>query len=561
MKVLGKLKINNVFARMEERPTPGQIYNWRIYTTALLASTAAVLIGYDSGFVGGTMANQYFLKNFGLDTETQKGEDTVSNLISCFHAAAFFGALFGYPLAHQWGRKVSLLIISLVGTVGSAIMLVSLKGSLAPMYVGRVLTGLTVGASTNLTVIYLSEVAPSSIRGQIVALYEMGWRVGDLVGFWINYGVAEHVRGGNEQWVIPVAVQIIPAALFFIGTLLLKESPRWLCQVGREEEALKNLCWLRNLKPGDEYLEWEFGSMKDAIEEQNRTVGNGLLDPAKEIFLRNTKYFKRLGITCFLFILQNFMGIQALNYYSVTLFKSLGVKGTNASLFSSGFFGVAKFVCTLVYVFLIVDRFGRRIAFLVSSTFCSLFFWYIGAYLKVADPTKPGNDAGPGGKAAIGFMYLWTCSFIMAWSGGPYVWAAEVYEQNIRTFTQSLNAAVSWLPIFIMTRVTTNMVNAMHYGIFFFFACVALLSVPFVYFLVPETKGIPLEDIDRLFVKGVPARSAHKLVRDQLRRETAEKAEGNSDWPEADEGQKVEVEYVEDRQDDKEDKFNSELKM
>lgn len=330
--------------------------------------------------------------------------------------------------------------------------------------------------------------------------------------------------------------------------------------MGRDEEALKNLCWLRKLNVGDEYLDWEFGSMKDAIEEQNRTVGNGLLDPAKEIFVRNTKYFKRLGISCGLFILQNFMGIQALNYYSVTIFENLGVKGTNATLFSSGFFGVAKFFCTMIYVFFIVDRFGRRIAFLLSSTFCSLFFWYIGAYLKVADPSKPGNTAGPGGKAAIGFMYMWTCSFIMAWSGGPYVWAAEVYEQNIRTFTQSLNAAASWLPIFIMTRVTTNMINAMHYGIFFFFATVALLSVPYVFFLVPETKGIPLEDIDRLFVKGVPAHAAHKLVTSQLRRETAEKADDRSDWPEPDEGTKVEVVYVEDREEDKEDKFVADLK-
>lgn len=210
MKVLSKIKFNNVFARQEDRPTPPQIYNWRIYCTAMLASSAAVLIGYDTGFVGTTLQNTYFLKFFGLDTSTQKGQDTISNVISCFHAAAFFGALFGYPLAHRLGRKVSMLIISLVGTVGSAVMLVSLKGSLAPMYVGRVLTGLTVGASTNLTVIYLSEVSPAPIRGQIVALYEIGWRIGDLVGFWINYGVSQHVAGGNKQWLIPLAVQIIP---------------------------------------------------------------------------------------------------------------------------------------------------------------------------------------------------------------------------------------------------------------------------------------------------------------------------------------------------------------
>lgn len=527
MSILKKLKLNNIFARVEERPTPPQVYNWRIYMTALLASTASVLIGYDSGFIGSTVANSYFLPNFGIDPEASNADDITSNIISCFHAAAFFGALLGYPLAHYWGRKISLIIVSGMGALGAAVMLIAVKGSLAPLYVGRVLTGLTVGASTNLTVVYLSEVSPSSIRGQIIALYEVGWRVGDLIGFWINYGVAEHVPPGNKQWIIPMAVQLIPAAMFFIGSIIMVESPRWLFQVGRDQEAIKNLSWLRQLSFQDEYLSWEINSIKESIDLQNRTVGNGILDPAREVLINNTKYFKRLGITCCLFLFQNFMGIQALNYYSVTLFKSLGVKGTNASLFSSGLFGVCKFICTFIYIFFVVDRFGRRIAFLTSSSFCTIFFWYIGAYLKIVDPTKPGVDAGRGGKAAVAMMYLWTCSFILAWSGGPFVWAAEVYEQNIRVFTQSLNAAVSWVPIFIMTRLTTNMVNGMHYGIFFFFACIALLSIPFVFFFVPETKGIPLEEIDRLFKKGVPARMAHSIVYEELKRTSAEESDKN----------------------------------
>lgn len=523
-----KLGIRNIFARVEERPTPPKVYNWRIYATALLAATSSVLIGYDSGFIGGTVANEHFLTNFNMEPHTTRAQDSTANVISCFHAAAFFGALFGYPMAHFFGRKISLIVFAAIGTVGSSIMLIAVGGNIIPLYIGRVMTGLTVGASTNLTVVYLSEVAPSSIRGQIVALFEVGWRVGDLVGFWINYGVVEHVAPGNRQWLIPVAIQIIPAAMFLLASVVLVESPRWLFQVGRENEALKNLCWLRQLSIDDDYMDWEINSIKESIALQNSTIGNGILDPAKEVFINNTKYFKRLGITFCLFLFQNFMGIQALNYYSVTLFQSLGVRGTNASLFSSGLFAVCKFICTFIYVFLIVDQCGRRYAFLVSSTFCSIFFWYIGAYLKIADPTRPGADAGQGGKAAIAMMYLWTVSFICAWSGGPFVWAAEVYEQNIRVFTQSLNAAVSWVPIFIMTRLTTNMVNAMYYGIFFFFASIAALSVPFVFFFVPETKGIPLEEIDRLFEKGIPAYRAHNIVHQYLKDSVVEESDKGS---------------------------------
>ncbi|CUS20859.1 LAQU0S01e16226g1_1 [Lachancea quebecensis] len=505
-------KLKNIFAKAEDRPTPPQIYNWRIYGTALVASTASVLIGYDTGFVGGCFANKYFLANFGLIEGETRTDDTVSNLISCFHAAAFFGALFSYPLSHYWGRKKALIIAAAVATVGAAVMLGGVTGHLAPMYIGRVFTGLTVGASTNLTVVYLSEVSPASIRGQIIAAFEIGWRVGDLVGFWINYGINQHIAPGNKQWIIPVGVQVIPAALFLVGSLVMCESPRWLFQMHRDQEAIKNLCFLRNLPDDDGYMVWEINSIRDSIATQNAEIGPGLLDPAKEVFIRNRKYAKRLVISSILLIIPNFMGIQSINYYSPKIFSSIGVKGTNATLFSSGMFGVVKFICTFIYILFIVDNFGRRKAFLVSASMCSLCFWYLGAYLKVNDPTQPGVTPGPGGKAAIGFMFIWTASFILAFSGGPFVWSSEVFEQNIRTFVQAINAAMSWVPIFIMTRLTTTMIDHMKYGIFFFFAAIAALAIPFVFFFVPETKGIALEDMDLLFAKGLPAYKAHKVV-------------------------------------------------
>lgn len=538
---MGKFSLSklNVFKVEEDRPTPREVYNWRIWMTALLASTGSMLIGYDSGFIGGTTQTSSFKKNFKLDQLDDQGSEIISNVISCFHLAAFGGALFIYPISHRWGYRIAMLIASAIGVAGSAVMIGGASGSLAPFYVGRVLTGLTVGASTNVTVVYLSEVSPAPIRGQIVALFEMGWRVGDLVGFWINVGVKRHV-GESHQWLIPVAIQLIPASLFFIGSFVLRESPRWLCQNDRDAEALQNLCWLRQLDVNDEYMGWEYGTMKSSIDFQNRTVGNRLLDPAKEVFIRNTKYFKRLGITFGLFLFQNFMGIQTMNYYSVTIFKQLGQEGEDAQLNSSGYFAVVKFFCTLIFVFVIVDNFGRRIAFMTSSTFCSIFFWYIGAYLKVADLSNPGPGDKAGDKAAIGLMYCWTAAFILAWSGGPFVWAAEVYDQSIRNFTQALNAAVSWLPIYTMTKCTNMMISAMDYGVFFFFASIALLSIPFVFFLVPETKGIPLEAIDRLFSSKVPAFRAHKLVTSALQVEESN-ANGNGEK----DGIKGDVEHIE----------------
>lgn len=541
------LMLKKLFERVEERPTPREVYNWRIYMTAFLASSAAIIIGYDGGFIGGTVALDSFKLEFGLDGKSSvEANNIISNIISVFHAGCFFGALISYPFSYYLGRKISLIIAAVAITAGSAIMLAASKANgLAPLYVGRVLAGLSVGFSTNLTPVYLSEIAPPAERGRLIACYEIGWRIGDLVGFWINYGVDSHISSSKKQWFIPFAIQLIPSGLFLLGSVVMRESPRWLFSIGKYDKAIENLTWFRNLPEDDEYIIYEVNQVKENIDLQNIKVGLGLWDPFKEVFFKNHKILFRLCLTCCLFLFQNFLGIQAINYYSPTIFQNLGVKGTNSTLFSTGLFGVVKFVCTFIYILFIVDTFGRRKAFMCSSFVCSLCFWYIGAYLKVNDPTKEGVEAGPGGTAAIVFMYLWIASFILAWSGGPFVVGSEVFDQNIRSFVQAINAAVSWIPIFIMSRFTTRMIESMQYGIYFFFAALAALSIPFVFFFIPETKGIALEDMDKLFDRSLPAHRAHKFVLAKLRAESDTLAHENRNLYKLDTNKSNEIQNIE----------------
>jgi MFS family permease len=146
------------------------------------------MIGYDSAFIGTTLALDSFKAEFAFDTMSKATQNLISaNIVSCYQAGAFFGAFFAYPIGHFWGRRIGLLVAGLVFILGAGLMLgVNADRGLGLLYAGRVLAGLGVGAGSNITPIYISELAPPAIRGRLVGVYELGWQVGGLVGFWIN---------------------------------------------------------------------------------------------------------------------------------------------------------------------------------------------------------------------------------------------------------------------------------------------------------------------------------------------------------------------------------------
>lgn len=177
-----------ILSVVEDRPTPRSVYNWRVYLLAAVASSIACMIGYDSAFIGGTLALQSFRDEFKFGEMSTTHRNFISaNIVSCYQAGAFFGAFFAYPVGHFYGRKVGLLASAVVFILGAGMMLgANGERGLGLIYGGRVLAGIGVGAGSNITPIYISELSPPAIRGRLVGIYELGWQMGGLVGFWIN---------------------------------------------------------------------------------------------------------------------------------------------------------------------------------------------------------------------------------------------------------------------------------------------------------------------------------------------------------------------------------------
>jgi sugar porter (SP) family MFS transporter len=477
------------------------------------------MIGYDSAFIGGTITLPSFKKEFGLTTKTTAEFNLISaNIVSSYQAGCFFGAFFGYPAGYFLGRKRGLCVASLVFLVGSGMMLgANTSRGLTLLYVGRVVAGLGIGAASNLTPIYISEIAPPAIRGRLVGLYEIGWQTGGLVGFWINYGVSETMPANHKQWIVPFAIQLVPAGVFALGLWYLRESPRWLLGKNRREEAIANLGWIRKLGPKERYLVEEINMMDVQLQHERSLVGESFWSPIREVFTIQP-IFRRMLLGTSLFIWQNGTGINAINYYSPTIFKSIGITGTNTGLFTTGIFGVIKTACTLIWIFFLIDHAGRRNLMILGAAGGGLCMYYIGAYVKISQPQlHPTATLSSGGISAMAFFYLWTIFYSFSWNGTPWIVNAEMFPGHTRGITQTLAAMSNWFWNFVIVRLTPNMFAKMGYGVYLLFASMMILSIPYLYFLLPETKNVPLEEMDRLFAPGLKPWKANKVVMADVR--------------------------------------------
>ncbi|KAK5635582.1 hypothetical protein RRF57_011294 [Xylaria bambusicola] len=506
----------------EDRPTPKAVYNWRVYCSAAVASFAACMIGYDSAFIGTTLALPGFIDEFRFDQLESKEKNLISaNIVSLYQAGAFFGSFFAYASTHYLGRRKSLFVASAGFILGAGLMLgANGQRGLGLIYGGRVLAGIGVGACSMIVPIYISELSPPAIRGRLVGLYELGWQVGGLVGFWINYGINLHIPPSHMQWLIPFAVQLIPGGLLFIGAIWIKESPRWLIANGHRDKGISNLCWIRNLPTDEIYIVEEIGFIDAEIERYKREVRAGFWGPFTA--LKKPKVRWRFFLGSALFFWQNGSGINAINYYSPTVFKSLGITGTNTGFLTTGLFGVVKTVLTIVWLLWLIDRLGRRNLLMIGAAGGSICMWIIGAYIKIAKPEdNVTSTPPPAGIAAIFFFYLWTAFYTPSWNGTPWVLNSEMLDVNTRSLGQASAAASNWLYNFLISRFTPQLFDALGYGVYFFFASLMILSIIFVFFLVPETKGVPLEAMDRLF-ETKPVWRAHSKIMDSLREEEQE---------------------------------------
>ncbi|KAH8802485.1 high-affinity glucose transporter [Xylogone sp. PMI_703] len=486
---------------------PGK--SWPAIAIGLFVAFGGILFGYDTGTISGIMAMDYWENTFSTGFRDSTGHLNVSSsqssaIVSILSAGTFFGALAAAPLGDFVGRRLGLIVSSFVFILG---VVLQTAATAIPLFLaGRFFAGFGVGLISALIPLYQSETAPKWIRGFIVGSYQLAITIGLLLAAVVNNATKDRQDTGSYR--IPIAIQLLWAIILIGGMLILPETPRYKVRQGEFASATKSLARVRRLPEDHEAIVAELAEIR-ANHEYELSLGNSTY---LECFKGTLG--KRLLTGCLLQSLQQLTGVNFIFYYQTQFFKNSGF---------SNFFTLTMITSTVNVVstfpgLYAIDKFGRRIVLLTGAIgMCVSQF-----IVAILGTTTTSQDAHGNAivhnvaaqKGAIAFICFYIFFFASCWGPSPWVVTGEIFPLKVRAKSLSMTTAMNWLFNWALAYATPYLVN---YGyanlqskIFFLWGGCCFICIAFVYFMIYETKGLSLEEVDQLYDEVSSARQSSK---------------------------------------------------
>ena len=369
------------------RTDPDAIYNLRVVLLVCASCFGGMLFGWDTGAIGGVLSMKETQAKFGYANANATDIANFSqNIVSTLQAGCFAACFVTSWFADRFGRRWSLVGSGAVTSVGIIFQACSaINGNLPLMYVGRFVAGLGVGAASTLTPLYVSECVPRAIRGGLTAFYQFFIVTGIMVSFWVNYGCQLHVKGAG-LYIIPLALQALPAVILMVGMALSPESPRWCATKDDWESATSILSSLRALPADSDYVANELRDMSSQLESERRLMGDATFKGLMREMWTVPANRKRAIMSVILMTCQQLTGVNAINYYAPQIFKNLGLSGQTTGLFATGVYGLVKMAACGMFLLFVADSLGRRKSLLITSPLLTVVLFIIGIYGRVQPP-------------------------------------------------------------------------------------------------------------------------------------------------------------------------------
>ncbi|KAL3487508.1 general substrate transporter [Aspergillus germanicus] len=444
--------------------------------SAIFLATGGFLFGYDSGIITSTISLPTFKDYFGNPSDTVTG-----GIVSAFQGGAILGTIVNMIGADWAGRKKTIFAGAVVSVLGCALQAGAVNMEM--IIIGRFIAGAAVGMLTSTIPMYAAELSEPKWRATLSGLLQWMLSWGFLVAQWLGYGCSFNKT--EFSWRFPLAFQNIPGLILIAGIWFLDESPRWLMEKDRHDEAKAVLYRIRGNAPA-ETVELEFREIRDVIA-ADRAAGN----TSWKTIITKPSWRKRLILGCGVQAFGPLSGINVINYYGPRIYEILGIDNTT-SLMIIGISGALSIVyCSIGLV--LVDKVGRIKPLIVSALFLSaalLVNAVQGQYLNSDNANQLRS------MVAMNFVFslFYTPLGIISW-----VYPAEIFPVEVRALGNALTTFTNWTVNLIFAQFTPDALSAVEFKYFYLFFALNLIAAVCYYFFYPETKGRTLEQIDELF--------------------------------------------------------------
>ncbi|KAM3164711.1 Hexose transporter HXT11 [Lachancea thermotolerans] len=491
-----------------ELPKQPLSHYFSISILCLMIAFGGFIFGWDTGTISGFVNLSDFVRRFG--SRNSKGVYYLSKvrmglIISIFNIGCAIGGIVLSKIGDVYGRRIGLISVTIVYVIGIIIQ-ISSTDKWYQYFIGRIISGLGVGGIAVLSPMLLSEVSPKHIRGMLVNLYQLLGTMGIFLGYCTNYGTKKYTD--STQWRVGLGLCFAWAMLMISGMLFVPESPRYLVEAGKLEEAKRSLSRSNKVLIDDPAIAAELDAISAGVESE-RLAGDATWG---ELLSTKTKVIQRVIMGIMIQSLQQLTGDNYFFYYGTTIFKSIGLED---SFETSIIIGAVNFFSSFIAIYTI-ERFGRRTCLLwgAASMFCCFIVFASVGVTKLwpEGPDHPGISSKGAGNCMIVFTMFFIFSFATTWAGGCYVIVSETFPLRVKSKGMALSTAANWIWGFLISFFTPFITGAINFYYGYVFMGCLIFAYFYVFFFVPETKGLTLEEVNIMWLESVPAWNSSSWV-------------------------------------------------
>ncbi len=439
------------------------------FFVCFLAALAGLLFGLDIGVIAGALP--FIAKEFNVTSHQQEW------IVSSMMFGAAVGAVASGWMSSALGRKKSLMAGAILFVIGS--LWSALATSPDMLIIARVLLGLAVGIASYTAPLYLSEIAPEKIRGSMISLYQLMITIG-ILGAYLSDTALSY--SGEWRWMLGVIT--IPAALLLIGVIFLPNSPRWLAAKGQFYDAQKVLDRLRDTS---EQAKRELDEIRESLK---------VKQTGWALFKDNSNFRRAVYLGVLLQVVQQFTGMNVIMYYAPKIFEIAGFANTTQQMWGTVIVGLVNVLATFIAIGL-VDRWGRKPTLVLGFIVMAAGMGILGTMLHV------GIHSSTAQYFAVAMLLIFIVGFAM--SAGPLIWVlcSEIQPLKGRDFGITVSTATNWIANMIVgATFLTLLAKLGNPGTFWLYAALNVVFIILTLLLIPETKNVSLEHIERNLMSG-----------------------------------------------------------